>query len=341
MKVLLIKTSSFGDVIHTLPAVTDLCRLIPDVELNWVIEESFQEIPLLNPSIGKIIPVAIRRWRKSWITALPEIKRFYHHLREADYDVVIDAQGLMKSALLAKMAKGEVHGLDAQSSKEASTGILYDKTYYVDKNLHAVERLRELFSLVFNYDLEGLPLDYGIDMKIVSSQEKKLFFLHGTTWASKHWPESRWRELALLCAEKGYPVQISHGNEKERLRAERIVSGIDKANVIKPSNINELANEIGSCAGVVSVDTGLGHLATALNVPVVGIYGATNPTLTGFHGVRSHIIVSDNPSCIPCMRKECEHEAVRGSVYPPCYESTSANRVFNMLSKQISLTHQD
>ncbi|MFT7684728.1 MAG: heptosyltransferase-1 [Candidatus Azotimanducaceae bacterium] len=341
MKVLLVKTSSFGDIIHTLPAVTDLFRQVPGVELSWVIEESFQEIPSLNPKIKEIIPVAIRRWRKSWIGAFPEIKHFYHGLRKTEYDVVLDAQGLMKSALLVKMARGAVHGLDGQSSREPSSRFFYDESYSVDKNQHAVERVRKLFALVFNYELEGLPLDYGIDMKLSNSKEQKLFFLHGTTWASKHWPEARWREFALLSKAQGYSIRISYGNEEEKLRAERIVHGVDSAKIIKPGNISDLVREMSSCAGVVSVDTGLGHLATALNLPVVGIYGATNPMLTGLHGQRSDIIVSDYPSCIPCLKKECKFEEVQGAQYPPCYESTSADLVFKTLSTQILKTHSD
>jgi heptosyltransferase-1 len=336
MKVLLIKTSSFGDIIHTLPAVADLLRQVPEVELSWMVEESFQQIPLLNSKLEKIIPVAIRRWRKSWVGALPEIREFFHHIRETKYDVVIDAQGLMKSALLSKMAKGVVHGLDAQSSREPGSSIFYDQTHFVEKKQHAVDRVRELFSRIFEYELDGLPLDYGIDLTEPLVPERHIFFLHGTTWASKHWPESRWRELALLCQEKGYGIRISYGSEKEKLRAERIVSEIDRAKVLEPSNISELVSEMRSCSGVVSVDTGLGHLATALNIPLVGIYGATDPNLTGFHGERSNIIVSDRLSCIPCLKKECslpecQAEAGRINIYPSCYETTTADLVYKTL----------
>jgi heptosyltransferase-1 len=346
MKVLLIKTSSFGDIIHTLPAVADLLQRIPDVELSWMVEESFEQIPLLNPRLEKVIPVAIRRWRQSWLSALPEIHFFFHQIRETKYDVVIDAQGLIKSALLSKMAKGHVHGLDAQSSREPSSRIFYDQTHFVEKEQHAVKRVRELFSKVFEYELNGLPLDYGIDvteslssgtgLSALDIPEPHIFFLHGTTWASKHWPESRWRALALLCQEKGYGIRISYGNEEEKLRAERIVNDIDRAKVLAPSSISELVSEMRSCSGVVSVDTGLGHLATALNIPLVGIYGATDPNLTGFHGERSNIIVSNRLPCIPCLRKECglenrQVEEGRINIYPPCYETTTADRVYNTL----------
>ena len=102
MRVLLVKTSSLGDVIHTLPALTDAQRAIPGIQFDWVVEEGFAEIPAWHPAVAQVIPVAIRRWRKHPLQTLRsgEWRRFKARLRETHYDLVIDAQGLLKSAWL-------------------------------------------------------------------------------------------------------------------------------------------------------------------------------------------------------------------------------------------------
>jgi len=336
MKVLLVKTSSFGDVIHTLPAVADLFRVRPEIELTWMVEESFLELPVLNQKVASVIPVSIRRWRQSWLNSLPEIKAFYAKLREQKYDLVIDAQGLMKSALLAKMAKGEVHGLDRTSSKEPASRLFYDKCYSVEKNSHAIERTRSLFAQIFNYRLKDMPLQYGITLQPSTNTKPKLFLLHGTTWASKHWPEHYWRRLAILAGDSGFDVTLTYGNEIEQARAERIIKGIEGSELLSPKSITDLVKIMGSCSGLVSVDTGLGHLANAMDLPMVGLFGPTNPDLTGPLGIHSKVLVSDNLACIPCLKNQCRYMTEEGNIYPPCFENMTPEWVLESLTKLIA-----
>ena len=139
MRVLLVKTSSLGDVIHALPALTDAARAIPGITFDWVVEEGFAEIPTWHPSVGNVIPVAIRRWRKNlWETIKSgEWRRFKQRLRAEKYDLVIDAQGLLKSALLTRYVKAPVAGFDRDSAREPLASRFYQRRLAVARGQHA------------------------------------------------------------------------------------------------------------------------------------------------------------------------------------------------------------
>ena len=155
MQVLIVKTSSMGDVLHTLPALTDALQAIPDIRFDWVVEEGFSQIPTWHPAVDRVIPVAIRRWRKNWFGNDTRQQRcdFKRTLQERRYDVVIDAQGLIKSAaLITRIAKGNKHGPDCKSAREPFASWFYNVRHEIDKQQHAVERTRELFAKSLGYD---------------------------------------------------------------------------------------------------------------------------------------------------------------------------------------------
>lgn len=180
MKVLLIKTSSMGDVIHALPAVTEAAQCIPNLQLDWVVEERFAQIPEWHPNVRRVIPMSWRKWRKTPFKSLRsgQCKTFYKQLREEHYDVIIDAQGLFKSAIIGCLAKGERHGYDRRSVREAGVWTLYQKKHAVQKNAHAVKRIRELFAKSLGYTLKESPPVFGLDLAESSlfehSQEGKV-----------------------------------------------------------------------------------------------------------------------------------------------------------------------
>ncbi len=183
MRVLIIKTSSLGDVIHTLPALTDAAHAVPGIRFDWVVEEGFAEIPSWHPAVDQVIPVAIRRWRKNlWQTLKSgEWKAFKQRVRERRYDLVIDAQGLVKSAWLTRLIKAPVAGLDRYSAREGLASRFYDRRLSVAVGQHAVERVRQLFALALAYDLpEGLG-QYGLDLKRLQLPPTAPYvvFLHG------------------------------------------------------------------------------------------------------------------------------------------------------------------
>ncbi|MBU3056377.1 lipopolysaccharide heptosyltransferase I [Pseudomonas indica] len=319
MRVLLIKTSSLGDVIHTLPALTDAARVIPGIQFDWVVEEGFAEIPAWHPAVARVIPVAIRRWRKNlWQTLRNgEWRRFKQRLREAKYDLVIDAQGLLKSAWLTRYVKAPVAGLDRESAREPLACRFYDRTYRVSREQHALERVRQLFAQALDYPLPDGIGDYGLDRTQLAdpSAQPYLLFLHGTTWPSKHWPETNWRQLAERMSELGWAIRLPWGNDTEKARAERIVAGLDNAAVLPRLNLAGVAKVIAGARACVAVDTGLGHLAAALDVPTLSLYGPTRPERVGAYGRSQVHLCASGPT------------AGSGDRHKPCFDDLPAERV--------------
>lgn len=292
MKVLVIKTSSMGDVIHTLPALTDASDAITGIRFDWIVEEGFSEIPAWHSAVDRVIPVALRRWRKhlfsTWRNG--EWRRFKEAIAQTSYDLVIDAQGLLKSAWLTRYTQGPVHGLDKSSAREPLAARCYDQAHSVARNQHAVERVRQLFAQSLGYTVPTakgrfhLKSDAFIDSQSIRPVQDYIVFLHGTTWETKHWPEAYWCELARCVTKRDYVVCLFWGNEKERLRAERIAATVKGVRVLPPLNLRDIASVIAGASAVVAVDTGLGHLTAALEVPTVSLYGPTSPDLVGAYG---------------------------------------------------------
>ncbi|MDO9599068.1 MAG: lipopolysaccharide heptosyltransferase I [Azoarcus sp.] len=328
MRVLIIKTSSLGDVIHTLPALTDAARVFPGIRFDWVVEEAFAEIPSWHPAVQRVIPVSVRRWRKHPLKALDsgEWRAFRQAVSTTEYDVVIDAQGLLKSAWLGRYARSPVSGLDWQSAREPLASLFYSHRHAVPWGRHAVLRVRELFAQALGYSLPaeaGGERDgatdagagaYGLDHARVlatathqpDTHAPYLVFLHGTTWATKHWPASYWRQLAERASAHGWQVRLPWGSLTEEERAKRIVAGIPGASVLPRLTLTDLAAELAEASACVAVDTGLGHLAAALDVPTLSLFGPTNPGFTGAWGRRQVHLAADF-GCAPCLKKICDH----------------------------------
>lgn len=323
MRVLLIKTSSLGDVVHTLPALTDAARAIPGIQFDWVVEEGFAEIPAWHPAVAQVIPVAIRRWRKHlWQTFKSgEWQRFKQRLGDTQYDLVIDAQGLLKSAWLTRYANAPVAGLDRDSAREPLASRFYDRAYAVPREQHALERTRQLFAHALGYTLPTGMGDYGLNRALLadSAPPPYLVFLHGTTWASKHWPEACWRELAEQMSAQGWAVRLPWGNDNEKVRAERIAAGIEHAAVLPKLNLAGVAKVIAGASACVAVDTGLGHLAAALDVPSISLYGPTLPGRVGAYGRSQIHLCATGPN------------AGLGDRHKPCFDGLDAQRVASEL----------
>lgn len=343
MRVLIIKTSSLGDVIHTLPAVTDAAHAIPGIRFDWVVEEGFAEIPSWHPAVDRVLPVAIRRWRKNlWQTFKSgEWKAFKQRLRERQYDLVIDAQGLVKSAWLTRLVKAPVAGLDRYSAREGLASRFYDRRLSVAVGQHAVERVRQLFALALAYDLpEGLG-QYGLDRTRLDLPPTTPYvvFLHGTTWATKHWPEAYWRELAERLGRRRMKVVLPWGNADEQARAQRIAQGLEHCQVLPKLNLAGVARILAAAKACVAVDTGLGHLAAALDVPTLSLFGPTNPGLTGAYG-RAQIHQASDFPCAPCLQKKCTYKPSAEDLrrfdlkreWPLCFTRLNPEHVASRLS---------
>lgn len=293
MRVLIVKTSSLGDIVHTLPAVTEAARALPNLRFDWVAEEAFAEIPSWHPAVERVIPVALRRWRKHPLDARRsgEWQQFREQLAAQKYDLVIDGQGLLKSAFIARKVPAPKAGYDWASAREPLVSFFYQHKLSVAKDQHAVTRLRQLFAGALGYKTSNDPIDCGLnraDFAPAANNKPYLLFLHGTTRSDKHYPEVYWRRLIELAAAKypgdGYRVLLPWGNQMECERAQRLANNIPGVEVLPKMTLREIAESIAGAAGVMAVDTGLGHLSAALGSPAVSLYGPTSPDLVGAYG---------------------------------------------------------
>jgi len=292
MRILLIKTSSLGDVVHNLPVVTDLRAHFPEAGIDWVVEESFADIARLHPGVRRVIPVALRRWRKSLLTedTWREMRAFRATLQTEKYDLVIDTQGLLKSALIARMARGRRCGYDASSAREPMAARFYDAAFEVPKNLHAVARNRRLASLAAGYAASAAP-DYGIAASSAPSHQgiplritfrgTEAILLTATSRDDKLWAEDSWIAAGRALHERGLTCLLPAGSATERERATRIAQAIPGAVALPPLSLPELAAQLADACIVIGVDTGLVHLAAALGRPTLALFCASDPGLTG------------------------------------------------------------
>jgi heptosyltransferase-1 len=288
--ILFIKTSSLGDVIHHMPALTEARRRRPDARLSWVVEEAFAPLVRLHPAVDQVIPVAVRRWRGAALAPSTWVKAnaFIRTLREREYDEIVDTQGLFfKSALIARLARGRRHGYDASSIREPAASRLYDIRHKVARDLHAIARNRLLTALALGYAPEG-AIDFGLDRNKLTAPAASPYgiLLHATARPEKEWLEASWIALGRQLEARGrsyghLSLVLPWGSEAERARSNRIAGALADAKVPDKQPIERIARLIAGASFVVGVDTGLLHLAAALGVPLVAIFVGSEPGLTG------------------------------------------------------------
>ena len=282
--ILFIKTSSLGDVVHHMPALTEARRALPRARLAWVVEEAFAPLARLHPAVDDVIPVASRRWRNTLIqrSTWGEMGGFARALRARRYDEVIDTQGLVRTALIARLARGRRHGYDAASIRERLASHFYDVRYAVERAQHAIARNRILTGLALGYAPQG-AIDFGLSRAALTEPAagRIAILLHATARRDKEWPEARWIEIGRALLARGIEPVLLWGNEVERARAERLAAQIPGARVSPRRPLDQVARLIAGALVVVGVDTGLLHLAAALGVPLAAIFVGSEPGLTG------------------------------------------------------------
>jgi len=291
-RILFVKTSSLGDIVHNCPAVSDVARQVPEAVIDWVVEEPFVEIAALHAAVRRVIPIALRRWRGALLSAgtWSEAAAFRDALRGERYDAVIDSQGLVKSALVARLAHGRRHGLDRASARESLASRCYDAVHSVSVELHAVERNRRLAGVALGYT-PARGCDYGLHVEGEVPRQLRgqlsapyALLLTMTSRADKLWPEARWRSLGAWLHARGIQCVLPWGTDEERQRCTRIAAAIQAAVVPARLPLADHARLARGAQYAIGVDTGLTHLAAALDVPVVGMYCGSDPALTGLCG---------------------------------------------------------
>lgn len=288
-----------GDVVHNFPLVSDLAVRFPRAEIDWVVEEAFAALPPLHAMVKRVIPIALRRWRKNLASGKNwrEARTFLRTLRAFDYDAIIDSQGLFKSALVTGCARGRKYGLNWASSREP-IGWFYNRAFSIPWDRHAVERNRALAAAALGYDVAG-PANYALQISAElknrlqrhlpahvcdSLQRPYAVLLHATSAADKEWPEEHWSQLGKALHAQGLASLLPFGGRDEQMRAERLANAIPGALVPPHLPLDQMAALLADARVIVGVDTGLTHLAAALGRPTVGIYSVTDPRATGLYG---------------------------------------------------------
>ncbi len=337
MNVLIVKLTSMGDLVQSLPALSDARRARPEVVFDWVVDEAFAEVPGWHPAVGRVIKTAHRRWRRQVRQSFREgeVQAFWRQLRGARYAAVIDAQSNIKSAVVTALTRGPKHGPDRASVREYPAHWVYGQRHAIPRDQHAVTRWRQLFAAALGYPMPATAADFGLAGRAWPEvpglpRTPYLVAVPNASWDNKYWLESQWRQLLALAGEQGYQVLLPWGSALEFERATAIARGRSNARVLPRHSLTELAAILRGSSGAVCMDTGLAHVAAALGVPTVTLYGPTDPALIGATGPHSVHVVADGFSCIPCNRRYCQVPGYRGP-QAQCLTQVSGARVWQTL----------
>ena len=335
MRILIIKLSSFGDIIHTLPAITDATNALKNLEIDWLVDESFADVVRWQPGVTNIICCAHRRWKKGIIKAFfsGEIRCFLQQLRHHRYDVIIDAQSAIKTAILGWLAHGPVYGYNRASVREKGAEYAYKRSFFIPLEQHAMTRTRQLFSKSLGYKHPTSFPDANIQLKSVQDlpllPKNYVIFIPFTTWQTKHWPMIYWQALIQKATQEGVVVTIYYAGAREYQKA-KVLQGDNPSVILAPDlSLNQRIGFFKQAQAFVGVDTGPSHLASALKVPGITLFGPTDPALVGPIGEnQTHLAV--NYPCAKCKKRSCD--IVDNNIAPGCYVSLTPDMVWQKLS---------
>ncbi|MFI4962345.1 MAG: lipopolysaccharide heptosyltransferase I [Legionellales bacterium] len=315
-KILLVKITSMGDLIQMLPALTDAAKAIPGIQFDWLVEESFQEIPRLHPTVDKVIALPYRRWKKNKIQAIQqgEVSAFLQQARSEPYDSIIDAQSNFKSAFVSMLAKGRRYGLDGKSVREYGAHWAYHKKISISRLQNHALRLRQMLASLLDYELPHTPPDYGIIQSNLPAldfllPERFIFIVPIASCANKLWPEAYWQEVIQDLIKSGYEILIPWWSKEEKERAIRLKNNRDPVHLLPQLNLAQKATVLTKAQAAISVDTGLAHMAAALNIPNVCLYGPTNPEHCGTYGYKQVHLSSGTPTGLEAIKPQAVLEA--------------------------------
>ncbi|MBC7956242.1 MAG: lipopolysaccharide heptosyltransferase I [Cytophagales bacterium] len=304
MRVLIVKLSSLGDVVHAMPVVHDIQTVYSNAHIDWVVEPAFAPLVRRVQGVDEVIECAQRRWRKAWWTSAvrAEWRAFRTRLTTQRYDAVLDLQGLTKSALVARLANGPSFGLANRtegSGYELPARWLVDQTIPMEPHIHALDRSRELAARALNYGLGGSP-HFGLQAHGGRTAQPTVVFVHGSSRADKLWPEESWVDLGKRMLASGFMVALPHAGAEELARAQRLAKALGPRAVVWPEmSLDDMVDQLGATQGVIGVDSGLSHIAVALNLPHVQLYNFPTAWRTGpqqAHGHRHQVAIERDPT---------------------------------------------
>jgi heptosyltransferase-1 len=290
VKILLVRVSSLGDVLHNMPIVDDLRRQFPQARIDWVVEEAYVQLVRLNPGVDQVFPFALRRWRKSLGQAATrqEIKNFFRQLRQEQYDLVLDTQGLLKTGIIMGLAKtvkggkkvGLANGTEG-SGYEGISRIFHDISVPVDKRTHAVLRGRLVAAAAGGYTV-NTPASFGLQAPDIPADQRAWLpstpyavFFHGTAGAAKKWPRENWQAIATELKNYELPILLPWGSAAEKTEAEAMAAVMPNASILPALSMQAATLLAQKARLAIGVDTGLTHIAAAYETPTIEIYCAS------------------------------------------------------------------
>jgi heptosyltransferase-1 len=301
--ILLVRLTSMGDIIHNFPAVTDLSQHFPQARIDWLVGRDFVQLPRLHPAIHTVIPCAERQWRKNLFKkqSWQEFKACRNTLKQTPYDIVIDSQGLLKSAWFSRIPKRRSAGYNARSAKEALASYFYTQTYQVSTKLNAIARNRLLTGLACGYTPDT-ALDYGLPVFAKTlpwlNPAPAIVFVTATSRIDKQWPLTHWITLGQALSQQGFQIVLPWGSTAEQAYCQQLAQHFPA--ILPPAlSLQDAAVMLQTAKLVIGVDTGLTHLAAAVNTPVVMLFCASDPSLTGVQSTQYAVNLGKHhaPAC--------------------------------------------
>jgi len=280
MKVLIIKTSSLGDIVHANSIISDLKRNHADAEIHWLVEESFSSLLNLFP-VQKILVSKFRSWKENLFkkNSYSEFFQLRYLIKKENYDYVIDLQGLIRTGIMCKSLNS--FGFNRNSIKESFASYFYKNTIGVEKKLHAIDRNRLLVANSMNYEIDQNDISFSYNLKKDYTDPHSIVFITGTSNVQKKWPLENWIKLAHLFETGNFKIFLPWGSIEEYEDCLAIYDQTTNCEILEKMHIDQLAKKIAPARLAVGVDTGLTHLASSLDIPTIGIYTFSNPSLTG------------------------------------------------------------
>lgn len=290
-----------GDLMHALPALTEAKEHITDISFDWVVDKNFASVPSWHPLVDKTIVTDHRNWRRQLFSkkARESLQQVLNEINGTQYDLVVDMQNNLKSALVSFLSKHRVTGMDAKSVREYPAHLAYSTKINVDKDLHAIERQKKLLAEALDYSYSMKNVDYGALLETfiepnINLPNKYVVLVQNASWITKQWSIAKWQKLVQYFDGKNIKMILPSGNLNELERAKEIASISTNAQAIDLMPLNEIAYIIKNANFCICSDTGLAHLSALSGTPSITLYGPTETALIGTYGKNQVHIVGKN-----------------------------------------------
>ena len=290
-----------GDLMHALPALTEAKEHITDISFDWVVDKNFASVPSWHPLVDKTIVTDHRNWRRQLFSkkSRESLQQVLNEINGTQYDLVVDMQNNLKSALVSFLSKHRVTGMDAKSVREYPAHLAYSTKINVDKDLHAIERQKKLLAEALDYSYSMKNVDYGALLETfiepnINLPNKYVVLVQNASWITKQWSIAKWQKLVKYFDGKNIKMILPSGNLNELERAKEIASISTNAQAIDLMPLNEIAYIIKNANFCICSDTGLAHLSALSGTPSITLYGPTETALIGTYGKNQIHIVGKN-----------------------------------------------